>query len=127
MKLKKGTKNRVTIHPDGLSAIVKIAHGDMRKCLNILQASALINSTITSESVHKCVGTPSDSDIQQIMKILVCPSFTISYAHAEILRIQTERGLALTDIVQLVHEQVLVMNLHASVLALVLEQLANIE
>lgn len=44
------------ITEDGLQAIVKLAHGDMRKCLNVLQSCHAAYDIINEENVYACTG-----------------------------------------------------------------------
>eukprot|EP00960_Hanusia_phi_P060842 764649-Hanusia_phi.AAC.1 len=57
------SKENIKATPDALKAVEKIAGGDMRKCLNILQSASMASKEITVEGVYECTGDPNPSDV----------------------------------------------------------------
>jgi replication factor C subunit 3/5 len=58
------TQEQVEYDLAGLKAAIKLGHGDMRRCLNILQATSLAHNKITEEFVYTCTGHPRPQDIR---------------------------------------------------------------
>lgn len=56
---------------DGKKALIKLANGDMRKVLNVLQSTWMAYKDVTEENVYLCVGHPTSSDIKSIMNWLM--------------------------------------------------------
>ena len=58
------------ITPDGLTAIMKLAGGDMRKSLNVMQACHMAYSEINENNVYACTGNPLPSDLKLMLNML---------------------------------------------------------
>jgi replication factor C subunit 3/5 len=83
---------------DGLSAVQLLSGGDMRRALNILQATAMAaaHGRVDDEAVYACTGQPRPADIEAAAHSLMNEPFA-SALHA-LNKLQHERGLALVDI-----------------------------
>eukprot|EP00045_Choanoeca_perplexa_P008949 m.84492 g.84492 ORF g.84492 m.84492 type:complete len:292 (+) comp14688_c0_seq3:102-977(+) len=92
----------LTLTDDGMSALTRLADGDMRKALNILQSTSMAFDTLDARSVYTCTATPQPEDIQSIMSWMLEKSIAESY-HL-IMAIKTDQGLALQDILKGIHE-----------------------
>jgi replication factor C subunit 3/5 len=92
---------RVNITEDGRQALLNLAHGDMRRVLNILQSTSMAFDKVTEETVYTCVGHPLRSDIANIISWMLNEDFTAAYS--KIRDLQTFKGLALQDILTEVH------------------------
>jgi replication factor C subunit 3/5 len=89
--------------PDGLDAVMRLAGGDMRKCLNVMQASVLCAASPGSErrrpscvwqachlaypetnehNVYLCTGQPMPRDVTNTMNWLLNDPFEEAYASA---------------------------------------------
>jgi replication factor C subunit 3/5 len=84
------------IEKDGIDMIVKIAKGDMRKIMNILQSTSMSYDIIDCASITNCVGYPQPSDINQIIKKLLKSDYTDCYQ--TIYCMITTKGYSLSDI-----------------------------
>lgn len=114
----------VKVTEDGKKALIDLAHGDMRKVLNILQSAATAFPEVNEDSVYTCVGHPLKSDIMNILKWLLNDEFSttfrsnffIFYAQlshnicliffkyfSEIQEVKIQKGLALQDILTELH------------------------
>lgn len=63
--------DRLQVTEDGKRALIKLANGDMRKVLNVLQSTWMAYKSITEETVYLCVGHPTPNDIKTIMNWLM--------------------------------------------------------
>jgi len=116
---------RINITETGMQAVVRLGQGDMRKCLNILQAAFLAYSDIDEDKVYQCTGNPRPTDIMQILEWLLNEDFTLCLSKISIM--QRTRGLALVDVLRELHLFILRMSLESPVKALLLVSLAEIE
>lgn len=62
---------RLTVSDDGKKALIKLANGDMRKVLNVLQSTWMAYKDVTEENVYKCVGHPTPAEIKSIINWLM--------------------------------------------------------
>jgi len=69
----------LTMTDEGANEILKIAKGDMRKVLNILQSTSMSYSTINSTNVSNCAGYPLSKHIQEIYNTLKNDNFSVAY------------------------------------------------
>jgi replication factor C subunit 3/5 len=74
---KEGLGGRLT--PDGANAILRLANGDMRKVLNVLQATASGFETVDEDAVYSCTGSPRPADMREILASLLKKTFEESY------------------------------------------------
>eukprot|EP00271_Cylindrocystis_brebissonii_P005139 TRINITY_DN17087_c0_g2_i1.p1 TRINITY_DN17087_c0_g2~~TRINITY_DN17087_c0_g2_i1.p1 ORF type:complete len:362 (+),score=66.90 TRINITY_DN17087_c0_g2_i1:201-1286(+) len=123
-------QERMEISPGGLDAVVRLSNGDMRKALNILQATGMSSSSsnrhvVTEESVYLCTGNPMPKDIEQIAFWLLNETF--SQAQAFIQEMKTARGLALVDIVRQLQPFVMRIEMPSAVRIGVIDAMADVE
>lgn len=81
---------------DGIDTIIKIARGDMRKVINILQSTSMVYDIINSHNVAMCIGYPTTKHMEDIFKFLT--TLPITTAYQKINNIITENGYGLIDI-----------------------------
>jgi len=116
----------VSITEDGLKAVIRLGAGDMRRCLNILQATHMSAVEVTEEAVYNCTGSPLPRDIQQCVESMLNDSFATAYDG--LIKLKVDKGLALQDIVREVHVKVMALKLtDVAVIVQLLKQLADIE
>ena len=93
-------KEQILIDDDAILAIIELAKGDMRKCVNLLQSTALVNmgqdddekenngviedgigkaENITSAVVYSCTGNPAPEEMKECQIWLMNDRFTEAY------------------------------------------------
>jgi len=115
----------INLSKTGLDAIINLSNGDMRKCLNILQATSTSYDEINEENVHNCTGAPLPKDIRDILQSLLNKDFKPAYDHIQ--KISQDKGLALTDILTGLHSLLIKTKLDSSILCEVLKELSDLE
>lgn len=91
-------ERRVDTTEGGISAILRLAQGDMRRVLNVLQATSLGFEQVTEAAVYACTGDPSPKDIRIVTQSLLTAPISDTY---ELMRgMQATKGLALGDVMQ---------------------------
>ncbi|CAL5221504.1 g3708 [Coccomyxa viridis] len=116
---------RVNVREGGLDALVALGQGDMRRTLNILQATHMSSEDITEETVYKCTGSPLPKDIERIVNALFNEDFEAVFR--ELQGMQVNKGLALTDIVQQLHPWVFRIDMPARERIFLVDALADVE
>lgn len=118
---------------DGMNSLLRLGRGDMRKVLNLLEASSMqrvgpegdLKPVVDSHLVYQVAGKPTPDDIDTIIESLFNDSMRDSAE--KIGHLQMERGLALTDIVSELHDRVRTIDVPADVLKHLLIELAEAE
>ncbi|KAG6549586.1 hypothetical protein Mapa_008968 [Marchantia paleacea] len=115
----------LTVTEGGVKAVVRLAAGDMRKALNILQSTQMASPHVTEEAVYQCTGNPMPKDVQAICHWLLNESFTTAYKNIQ--EMKSNKGLALVDIVKELLAFVFEISMPPETRAQVVEALADIE
>lgn len=89
--------SKLRLTDDGIETLIKISKGDMRKILNILQATSMGYSTINSTNVTTCIGYPTPGDIKIIYNSLNKENYNECYK--KIGKIISSTGYSLIDII----------------------------
>ena len=83
----------------GINAVVALAHGDMRRALNITQAVHMgrEDGSITEAGVYAATGQPHPRRVEEMLRALLTRSFADAFAFVQ--GVIEDDGLAVTDIV----------------------------
>lgn len=117
----------VNISTQARDALLKLAKGDMRRAVNVLQAcsTAFEAEEIDESAIYNCVGNPHPSDIDRIVSSMMNDDLTTSLS--VIARMKSEKGLALQDILSGLFDELENMDFKNNVRVHLYEQLAAIE
>lgn len=119
------TQECCNITADGTNAILRLSGGDMRRVLNLLQATSMSSTVIDETSVYLTSGAPLPSDIDQILYVLLNESFR--KACKLIVEVCTEKGYALADVVQEITTKIVQMDMDSVTLGMILDGMSNVE
>lgn len=86
---------------DCIQTIIDRSCGDVRKILNMLQSTSMICNEINETNINKCLGYPQRIETHLILNHLLNDDFETCYVN--IIKIKTNEGLALSDIVTEIH------------------------
>lgn len=81
---------------------MRLGTGDMRKNLNILQATSMAFPIVNEENVYLCTGQPSLTDMRNVTEWML--HWDLSTCYEKILKLKEEKGYALQDMITLIHE-----------------------
>ncbi|KAJ3055953.1 hypothetical protein HK097_008662 [Rhizophlyctis rosea] len=115
----------INITEDGRKSLLRLSQGDMRRALNILQATHAAFPIVNEDAVYTCTGSPRPKDITTMASIMFDSDFASAYAAVQ--RLKTEKGLALSDIITELYNTVMAMELLPSCRVLLLDRMAEIE
>lgn len=98
-------KKNITVSSDGILSIIKLSKGDMRKVINIIQATSMAYDIINESSLMTCIGYPTNDHISQIYNSLINDIFDISFY--KISNIISIHNYSLLDILHELHLHIL--------------------
>jgi replication factor C subunit 3/5 len=119
------TKENVNITEAGLKEIIRLSRGDMRKCLNVLQATHLAYPKVSLETVCLCTGNPLPKEITLILHTVLNSSFKESFEL--VANLQATKGVSLVDIVTFVSERLFKTSLPPAVMMYLIDELSTLE
>jgi len=118
-------QENVNITDDGMKALVRLAKGDMRRSLNILQSTHIGYGHVNEENVYLCTGNPLPSDIKNMVDWMLNDNFITAYKKMNELK--TSKGLALQDILTEVHTYIHRIDFPQAVRIVLLDKMAESE
>jgi replication factor C subunit 3/5 len=116
---------RCNATPDGIDAILRLSGGDMRRVLNLLQATAMANSVVDERTVYLTSGAPLPRDVDAILDLLLNSDFRT--ATEQISGMCTAKGYALVDIIADLTPRIVSLELDSVPLAALLDGMSNVE
>ena len=137
-------EENVNIAPDAVQDLVRLSKGDMRRALNVLQATHASSTPlhvpgepapegrdierdlITQETIYNCIAAPHPADIELITQTLLTTS-NVGSCLQMINTLKKTKGLALADILTALGEQLAEVDVPAQTRVAWLEGLADIE
>jgi len=119
-------QEKLTLSQNGLAALHRLAKGDMRKAMNILQATAAANDNeITEDAIYLTTGNPLPSDIERMINWLLNEDYNVAFGR--VYKLKSEKGLALIDIISNLNEFVDLLMIPIPVKVYLAECLSQIE
>ncbi|XP_076815832.1 replication factor C subunit 5-like [Clavelina lepadiformis] len=118
-------EEEINVEESGMKALVTLATGDMRKALNILQSTSMAHDKVTEDTVYTCTGHPKRNDIEDILEWILNKDFTTAYRN--VMRLKTEKGMALQDILEEIHTYVHKIDFPTEIRIHLLDKMAEIE
>jgi replication factor C subunit 3/5 len=98
IKLREISKSmKLNLTDDGIDTLIKVSKGDMRKVLNILQATSMVYKDINSTNITNCIGYPTSKHINKIYKSLINDNFDDCFE--TVYEIVSENDYSLSDII----------------------------
>ncbi len=90
---------------DGLTSVISLSGGDLRKATNILQVVATLGKRIDAETVFEATENIRPAEISEMLTIALKGNFTA--ARAKLDEMIVRHGLSGEDIVQAIHKAVI--------------------
>ena len=96
-------QENVKCYDDALEVIYEISEGDMRKAINILQASAALGE-VTVSNVYKVVGLAHPREVREMIKTALAGNFLKA---RELMRnLMLNYGLSGIDLIKQIHKEI---------------------
>lgn len=100
---------KLKINNEGMSALLYVSEGDMRKAINTLQSASLSGDKITGETIYEISGYAQPVFVEEIIDLAFRGKFLESRNKLDVLLI--DEGFAGNDVVYQVHKKLLDMAL----------------
>lgn len=110
---------------DGFKAILRLGAGDMRRILNILQATSMAHDVVNEANVYLCTGNPLPKDVEAITHWLFNERFPDAVRKCADL--QKLKGYATSDILQDVYRYTTELELPLRCRMYLYDELARLE
>lgn len=111
--------------PDGMDAILRLSGGDMRRVLNLLQATSMSSEEVNESAVYNTSGAPLPGDVIAILDLLMNQSFQTAFEG--ITKMCSTKGYALADILSDLTFSIAGLNLNGEALACILDGMSSVE
>lgn len=115
----------IEITGSGMDLLLKMAEGDMRRSLNILQASHMAFNKVDQDIIYKVTGRPKEKDIEKIINWMM--ELEIKECLIKINKMMIDNGVALNDIITDVSNKVSLIEFPARVKCKLMIGLGDIE
>jgi replication factor C subunit 3/5 len=110
---------------DGFKAVLRLGQGDMRRILNIMQATSMAYDVVDEANVYMTTGNPLPKDIERMVHWLLNEPFPV--AVKKCAEMQKLKGYATTDILQDVYKFTLDLELPPGCRMYLYDELAKLE
>lgn len=101
-------KEGLEITEDGLDALVYVSEGDLRKAINLLQASAALSKKIDEKLVFQVASRARPQEIRKMMELALKGQFMD--ARNILYQIMIEYGMSGDDVIRQMHKEVFNLN-----------------
>ena len=118
-------KENCNTTPGGLDAILSLSGGDMRRVLNLLQATSMSSKIVDETAVYLTSGAPLPSDIDRILDLLM--NATFQKAATDIIDVCKTKGYALADVLQDLTAKLVCLEMDSVPLAMLFDGMSNVE
>jgi len=110
----------------GVSAVITLGQGDMRRTLNLLQSVAMGHANaLSEENVYATAGKPRPVDVEEIVRCLLNEELGVAFER--IKELTAHKGIALVDVLHELHELVFQIAMSAKARIELVSALADIE
>lgn len=114
----------VEVSPGALNAIIYIAQGDMRKAINVLQGSAIINKKIDSELIYKASSLAKPEDIRDIVMYGLQGNFAKAKANVDNLLMD---GMSPDGLVNQIYRAIFTINISDKMKIDIIDNIGDID
>ncbi|MBU5575022.1 MAG: replication factor C small subunit [Candidatus Aenigmatarchaeota archaeon] len=97
------------IDESGISAIIKLSEGDMRKVANLLQAASIEKNNITADVVYSIASQAKPDDVKDMLNLVFEGKF--NEAREKLKFIMNHQGVSGQDIIKEIHRQIIEMKI----------------
>lgn len=110
---------------EGIVAAFRLSNGDMRRCMNMMQAAALSVNEITEESVYTATGNPTPAEIKALLSMMLEKDFVVAWECVQ--DAVRRKGASVVDIVREMYPLIMRLSLPEAYQAFLVEKLADLE
>jgi len=118
-------QEKFKINPKSVDILYSISHGDLRRVVNILQASAAITNNINEDTIYEIISKAKPADIKNVLELALQNSFLD--ARNKLLDIMLKQGLSGLDVVKAIQKEIWNLNLKEEEKVRLIEKCGEIE
>ena len=115
----------LTIGDKALAAVVDLSRGDLRRTVNVLQASAALDKEITEDEVYQITSELKGDEVRDVLTTALGGDFLAARGQLQDLMIM--RGMAGEDVVRAIHRAVLALDVAEETKVTILDRLGEYE
>ena len=113
------------IEKEAIDFLFEKSNGDLRRIINLLQASAAITKNITKGTLQEILSEVKPQEIREIIEIALKGNFIV--AREKLLDVMLKRGLGGLDIIKAISEEILNLNIKEEEKIKLIEKCGEIE
>lgn len=102
-------QEKFKINNKAIESLCDVSHGDLRRVINILQASASITKNIDENTIYEIIAEAKPADIKSILELALRGSFLD--ARNKLLDVMLKQGLSGLDIIKAVQREIWNLNI----------------
>ncbi len=108
-----------------MAAVVDLSRGDLRRTVNVLQASAALGKEITEDEVYQITSELKGGEVRDVLTTALEGDFLV--ARGKLQDLMITRGMAGEDVVRAIHRAVLVLDVAEETKVTILDRLGEYE
>ena len=97
-------QEKFKINDKAIESLYNISHGDLRRVINILQASASISKKIDENTIYEIIAEAKPADIKEILELALKGSFL--EARNKLLDVMLKQGFSGLDIIKIIQREI---------------------
>lgn len=113
------------ITEDGLNALVYVSEGDLRRAINLLQASAALSKKIDEKLVYQVASKARPQEIRKMMELALAGNFM--EARKILYNIMIEYGMSGDDVIRQMHKEVFNLNVDDKIKVQLIDMIGEYE
>jgi len=118
-------KEGIEVTEEGIKAVVRVAEGDMRQAINILQAVSITSNKLDEKSVYEVASTLKPEEVKEILELALNHKFM--EAREKLLELMLQRGLSGIDVIKSFHREILSLDIPEKAKADLIDKLGEYE
>ncbi len=113
------------VNPDAVETLYNKSSGDLRRAINLMQASSSITKNITKETLYEVISEAQPHEIKQVLEVAMKGNFLD--AREKLLEIMLKKSLGGLDIIKAVSQEIWNLNLREEEKIRLIEKCGEIE
>lgn len=118
-------EEEIKLKDDGVEAIIYVSEGDLRRAINILQASSALEEEISEDVVYQVSATASPGEVKDMINLALNNDF--EEAREKLMELLVNQGLAGDDILQQMHREIFDLDIPDPVKVKLIDRLGELD
>ncbi|KXA98779.1 Replication factor C small subunit [candidate division MSBL1 archaeon SCGC-AAA259J03] len=118
-------EEEIKLKDDGIEAIIYVSEGDLRRAINILQASSALEEEISEDVVYQVSATASPGEVKDMINLALNNDF--EEARGKLMELLVNQGLAGDDILQQIHREIFDLDIPDPVKVKLIDRLGELD